>query len=151
MNLENWWYNYKHSQIINRFRTFRMPSWLLLFRNTWKSGSSLLMLFYSLTFSVEANWVWQYSAKSAYNLQGTFLWFCCLLVFEPWELIWRTWAPKKCQFFLWLAAHDRWWTADWLAKKVLPHLSHGPLCDQVKTIQHTQQLSHGPSGLMASF
>jgi hypothetical protein len=32
------------------------------------------------------------------SLQGSFLWFCRLLVFEPWELIWRTWAPKKCQF-----------------------------------------------------
>ena len=56
------------------------------------------------------------------QLTSIFLWFCCI--------IWRTWAPKKCQFFLCLAAHGRCWTADWLAKKGLPHLSHCPLCDQ---------------------
>lgn len=60
-------------------------------------------------------------------------------------------GTKEMPIFLWLAPHVRCWTADWLAKKVLPHLSHGPLCDQEEIIQHTQHLSHGPSGLMASF
>ena len=102
-------------------------SWLLLFWNTWISGSLFLMLFCSLMSTVEAYWVWPIFCKV--SLQGIFLWFCCLPVFEPCELIW-TWAPKECLFFLRLAAHGRCWTADWLAKKGLPHLSHCPLCDQ---------------------
>jgi hypothetical protein len=57
--------------------------------------------------------------------------------FNPWERIWKSWAPSKCKFFIWLAAHDRCWTADRLAKKGLPHPAKCPLCDQEKeTINH---------------
>jgi hypothetical protein len=41
----------------------------------------------------------------------------------------------KCQFFLWLAFHNRSWTADRLAKRGLPHPSC-VLCDQEEHIQH---------------
>jgi len=26
---------------------------------------------------------------------------------RPWEPIWKTWAPGKCHFFMWLAAHNK--------------------------------------------
>jgi hypothetical protein len=57
-----------------------------------------------------------YSAKSAYMglLQGA-------IAFDPWERIWKTWAPNKCRFFLWLVAHNRCWTADRLERRNLPH------------------------------
>jgi hypothetical protein len=43
-------------------------------------------------------------------------------------------TTKVCIFFLWLAAHDRCWTADRLEKRNLPH---APLGDQEKeTINH---------------
>lgn len=53
----------------------------------------------------------QHSAKSAYAalFQGAVL-------FEPYERIWKSWAPPNCCFFMWLVAHRRCWTADRLAK-----------------------------------
>jgi hypothetical protein len=47
--------------------------------------------------------------------------------FGAFKRIWKTWAPPKCWFFLWLAAHDRCWTANWLARRNLPHPSLCPL------------------------
>jgi hypothetical protein len=37
--------------------------------------------------------------------------------FKPWERIWKTWAPGKCKFFMWLVAHGCYWTADRLQRK----------------------------------
>jgi len=74
----------------------------------------------------------QYTAKSAYDalFQGA-------ISFAPYERIWKSWAPPKCQFFMWLVAHRRCWTADRLARRNLPHPARCPLCDQVEEdIQH---------------
>ena len=73
-----------------------------------------------------------YTARSAYDalFQGAVL-------FEPFERIWKSWAPSKCRFFMWLVAHQRCWTADRLAKRGLPHPNRCPLCDQdEENIQH---------------
>jgi hypothetical protein len=57
--------------------------------------------------------------------------------FEPWRWIWKTWAPLKCEVFLWLAVWDSFWTTNHLAKQNLPHPSQCLLCDQAEeTIQH---------------
>jgi hypothetical protein len=37
---------------------------------------------------------------------------------------------------LWLAAHNKCWTADRLATRGLAHPEHCPLCDQEETIDH---------------
>ena len=80
---------------------------------------------------VEDSYVWplhsggQYSVKSVY--EGFFVGSTHL---GPWERIWKTWAPAKCRFFLWLVAHNRCWTADRLAKRRLPHPEKCPHCDQ---------------------
>ena len=74
----------------------------------------------------------EYSASSAYRalLLGS-------VSFEPAERIWKSWAPGKCKFFLWLVEHDRCWTADRLAKRGLDHPESCPLCDQMEeTINH---------------
>ena len=74
----------------------------------------------------------QYSAKSAY--EGFFL---GSTRFGPWEKVWKTWAPPKCRFFMWLVAHKRCWTADRLARRGLPHPTRCLMCDQAtKTIDH---------------
>jgi hypothetical protein len=74
----------------------------------------------------------QYSAKSAY--EGFFLGATTL---RSWEKIWKTWAPAKCSFFMWLVAHNRCWTADRLARRGIPHPERCPLCDQApETINH---------------
>jgi hypothetical protein len=66
-----------------------------------------------------------YSAKSAYEniLRG-------MVVFNPYEQIWKSWAPGKCRLFMWLVVRDRCWTADRLARRGLPHPGCCPLCDQ---------------------
>ena len=67
----------------------------------------------------------QFSTKSAYEA-----FFNGSVSFQPCKLIWGTWAPRKCKFFLWLVAHNRYWTADRLARRGLPHPEHYPLCEQ---------------------
>jgi hypothetical protein len=67
----------------------------------------------------------EYTASSAYKalFQGS-------VGFEPTKRVWKTWAPGKCKFFIWLVEHDRCWTADRLAKRGLSHPERCPLCDQ---------------------
>ena len=43
---------------------------------------------------------------------------------------WKSWAPPKCRFFMWLVAQNRCWTADRLANRGLNHPATCPLCDQ---------------------
>lgn len=74
----------------------------------------------------------RYSAQSAYEnlLQGK-------TVFDPYERIWKSWAPGRCKFFMWLVTLNRCWTADRLARRNLDHPVHCPLCDQdTETINH---------------
>lgn len=52
-----------------------------------------------------------YSTKSAYETM-----FLGSIIFEPYVRIWKTWAPPKCWFFMWLVAHNRCWIADRLAR-----------------------------------
>jgi hypothetical protein len=49
----------------------------------------------------------QYTAKSAYEalFQGP-------VYFRPFERIWKSWAPPKCHFSMWLVVHKRCWTAE---------------------------------------
>uniref|UniRef100_A0A0A9DF12 Reverse transcriptase zinc-binding domain-containing protein n=1 Tax=Arundo donax TaxID=35708 RepID=A0A0A9DF12_ARUDO len=57
--------------------------------------------------------------------------------FGPWKRVWKTWAPLRCKFFIWLAINNRCWTADRLAKRGLQHPAACPLCDQAEEIiQH---------------
>jgi hypothetical protein len=53
----------------------------------------------------------QYSTRSAYKaiFQGA-------TSFQPAQRVWRTWAPGKCKFFMWLVEHNRCWMSDRLAK-----------------------------------
>jgi len=73
-----------------------------------------------------------YTAKSAYDAL-----FEGAISFAPYERIWKSWAPPKCRFFMWLAAHNRCWTADRLARRGLTHPDRCLLCDQEEeNIQH---------------
>lgn len=57
--------------------------------------------------------------------------------FEPYLRIWRTWSPLKVKLFIWLAALNRYWTADRLAKRGMNHPHSCPLCCQEdETINH---------------
>jgi hypothetical protein len=73
-----------------------------------------------------------YLAKVAY--EGLFM---GSVYFSHYPKVWKTWALPKCRFFLWLAAHNRCWTVDRLAKRGLDHPPKCPLCDQEdETLDH---------------
>jgi hypothetical protein len=81
-------------------------------------------------------WRWttdaQYSSKSCYEFlfQGA-------IISRSWRLNWRSWAPPRVKFHIWLACQDRCWTGERLARRGLPHPPRCPLCDQAEeTMEH---------------
>jgi hypothetical protein len=81
-------------------------------------------------------WRWttdgRYSARSCYDtlFQGA-------ITSGSWRLNWKSWAPPRVKFFIWLACMDRCWTGERLARRGLPHAPTCPLCDQaVETMAH---------------
>ena len=75
-----------------------------------------------LTPGVEDRHLWtpspsgEFSTKSAYRR-----FFVGSIDFEPWKDIWKTWAPPRCRYFIWLVALNRCC----------------PLCDQEdENVQH---------------
>jgi hypothetical protein len=74
----------------------------------------------------------KYSSKEAYR--GFFI---GSIEFEPFYIIWKTWAPLKSKFFMWLVAHKKVWTADRLQRRGMDHPERCPLCDQdQETLNH---------------
>ena len=71
------------------------------FLNLWD-----LLYDFQLKPEVEDAYIWrlsssgQYSAKSAYES-----FFIEATLFGPYERIWKSWAPPKCRFFMWLVTH----------------------------------------------
>ena len=59
------------------------------------------------------------------------------IVLGSWRLNWKTWAPPRVKFFIWLACLDRCWTGERLERRHLPHRSRCSLCDQ-----STETMSH---------
>jgi hypothetical protein len=92
---------------------------------------------FQLQLEVEDAHIWrlsssgQYSAKSAYE---TF--FIGTTLFGPYERIWKSWAPPKCRFFMWLVSHDQCWMADRLATRGC-HIRHSALSViEEETVNH---------------
>jgi hypothetical protein len=71
-------------------------------------------------------WRWttdgQYTSHSCYEalFQGA-------ITSASWELNWKSWAPPRVKFFIWLACLDRCWTGERLARRGLPHAPRCPL------------------------
>ena len=72
-----------------------------------------------------------YSSKLAYAA-----FFFGTIKFGSWRRSWKSWAPPRCKFFIWLVFHNRCWTADRLAKRDLPHREACPFCDQAEELIH---------------
>lgn len=57
--------------------------------------------------------------------------------FETGNLIWKTWAPPKVKFFMYIALHRRTWTAEGRMRHGLQDCDTCALCDQEQeTIEH---------------
>ncbi|KAE8808114.1 Serine/threonine-protein kinase SMG1 [Hordeum vulgare] len=81
-------------------------------------------------------WRWTpsrtYSARSAYlaTFHGS-------VACDSSQLTWRSWAPPRVKFFLWLVSLDRCWTADRLRRHGLQHHQRCVFCDQEpETMRH---------------
>jgi hypothetical protein len=76
---------------------------------------------------------WNWGAKETYSAKS-----CYLGLFHGSEVmagalqVWKSRAPAKCRFFLWLALRNRCWTADRLERRQLPRPSACPFCDQTQ-------------------
>ena len=47
--------------------------------------------------------VWQFSSSGKYSAKSAYeSMFIGAISFRPWERIWKSWAPSKCKFFMWL-------------------------------------------------
>ena len=110
---------------------------------TWEAVSEFLQLWDSiaavqLQHGVPDRHYWRFSSSGIYTAKSAYeMLFHGSTSFEASDRIWRSWAPPKCSFFLWLALHDRCWTADRLARRNLPHPEKCLLCDQEEeTINH---------------
>jgi hypothetical protein len=76
---------------------------------------------------------WNWGAKETYSAKSCYLgMFHGSVAMANALQVWKSRAPAKCRLFLWLALHDRCWTADRLEKHRLPHPSACPLCDQAE-------------------
>ncbi|KAE8791162.1 hypothetical protein D1007_34420 [Hordeum vulgare] len=64
-----------------------------------------------------------YSARSAYLFQ-----FECMINYNLYTSIWRTWAPPKCKIFLWMAMQKKILTADVLLLRGWDNNYFCPLC-----------------------
>ena len=65
----------------------------------------------------------EYSTSSAYSLQ-----FAGSTLSSMDSLVWKAWAPPKCNFFAWLIIQNRVWTADRLQRRGWPNCGACPLC-----------------------
>lgn len=83
----------------------------------------------------------EYSSKSAYAA-----FYFGSIRFAPWKRVWKSWAPLRCKFFIWLVFKNRCWTADRLAKRGLSHPETCPLCDQEEETIHHLVSSQDSSG-----
>ncbi|WVZ92630.1 LOW QUALITY PROTEIN: hypothetical protein U9M48_038679, partial [Paspalum notatum var. saurae] len=80
---------------------------------------------------IEDQHIWTPSSIGEFSTQSAYHSFLVGAVgFEPWKENWKTWAPPRCKFFIWLAMLNRCWTADRLAHRGLEHPKRCPLCDQ---------------------
>lgn len=87
---------------------------------------------------VEDTHIWKFTTSGIFSTKSAYgALFIGAVHFSPWEQIWKSWAPRKCKFFLWTVAHNKCWTADRLARRGLTYPPRCPLCDQVEeTIDH---------------
>jgi hypothetical protein len=75
--------------------------------------------------------VWKLSASGQYFSNSAYkALFQGAVSFGPADRVWKTWAPAKCKFFMWLVEHNKCWTTDKLGKRGMDHSDHCPLCDQ---------------------
>jgi hypothetical protein len=73
--------------------------------------------------------VWRRTEDGVFSVQSAYqLHFIAMTKFVCAKPIWKSKAPMKCKFFMWLAMHRRCLTADNLSLRGWPHSPSCPLC-----------------------
>lgn len=106
---------------------------LLEYLQLWGSMDDVL-----LQQNVPDQFVWKLNQSGIYTTKSVYgAFFLGTIKFGPWRRIWKSRAPPRCKFFIWLVFHNSCWTVDRLARRGLPHPEACPLCDQSEeTIHH---------------
>jgi hypothetical protein len=106
---------------------------LIDYLHLWKALSDI-----SLQPNIEDKHIFSFASDGRYSAKAVYKsLFLGSSSFGHYRRVWRSWAPSKCQFFIWLVAQNRCWTADRLAKSDLNHPSKCTLCDEeAETINH---------------
>jgi hypothetical protein len=87
----------------------------------------------TVTVGVPDAFQWNWGVQQSYSAQSCYLgMFHGSIPMAGALQVWKSRAPAKCRFFLWLAVRDRCWTADRLEKRRLPRPSACPFCDQAQ-------------------
>ena len=85
--------------------------------------------------------IWRFDASGTYSAKSIYrAFFYGSVTFEPWRRLWKSWAPRKYKFFIWLVIRNRCWTTDLLARRGLSHPKRCPLCDQERRLLNTCSL-----------
>lgn len=80
---------------------------------------------------------------SQISICGSFSWDYHICSMEEVKRIWKSWAPLKCKFSVWLTVKNRCWTADCLYKRCSPHPAAScPFCDQAEETAGTAYSCH---------
>lgn len=124
--------HFKHKTVVKELHNF---NWIRNLKeiSTDDEMDEFVLLFTALqeiTFTNakdQIKWRWtgngEYSASSAYEIQ-----FVGCTAPIPATALWSSKTEPKCQFFAWLALHEKTLTTDNLAKKNWPHEPNCSLC-----------------------
>lgn len=80
---------------------------------------------------VEDRVLWRWDASGVYSARSAYrAFFCGATKFAAAKLIWKSWAPMKVKFFIWLAVKERLWTADRRHRHGLQRNAECTFCEQ---------------------
>nr|ABA97942.1 retrotransposon protein, putative, LINE subclass [Oryza sativa Japonica Group] len=81
--------------------------------------------------------IWRWESSGEYSSWSAYRALLSGRIHFEYKPIWKSWAPPRCCYFLWLVALNRCWTADCLRSHGLSHPACCVLCDQSdETIDH---------------
>jgi hypothetical protein len=92
---------------------FRVKCPLGLYGNILSCGILGYPFYVNLQQGIQDRHIWRLSSSGQYTDNSVCdAQFQDAILFEPCERIWKSRAPPKCNFFMWLVAHNRCWIAD---------------------------------------
>jgi hypothetical protein len=97
-----------------RYAAFDLPAGVIAeYLHLWNTLSKV-----ELHPGVEDTHGWRFASNGQFTVKSAYeCFFKGSVEFEHYGKVWKTWAPAKCRYFVWLVANNKCWTADRLAKR----------------------------------